>query len=84
MKILILSDLHYDYQAKYVRSFFRESLINAINQYEYDLIVISGDILESNVVLSKENPYRIIHELLGNDCPVVCCFGNHEFAYWSI
>jgi len=41
-------------------------------------VLIAGDVFENDILF---NPYR---ELAKLKVPVICCFGNHEFAYRSV
>lgn len=70
MRILALADLHMQYS--------NSEIINVkklVKQSNPDVILIAGDIFESNF---KGNPYE---ELAKLERRVICCFGNHEFAY---
>jgi predicted phosphodiesterase len=85
MKILLLSDLHLgskcfssdfyrDKQKRIFKSCFKQSLNDC------DLVVISGDIVESNVMsIDGVNPLDTLYKLFEKD--IVFCLGNHEFAY---
>ena len=75
MKILSFADLHItdtmSYQSEYVKK--------CIKQYNPDVVTISGDIFDNKQI----NPYKEISRFC-KDTPVVCCLGNHEFAYRTV
>lgn len=75
MKILCLSDLH--------RNLFNKNKINMqdiwiknlLYEHKPNIIVVTGDIHESN---SLRNPYADLQELM-EGIPTICTLGNHEF-----
>lgn len=75
MKILSFADLHivekYSYQMDCAKK--------CVKNYNPDVITISGDIFDNKDL----NPYKELSRL-SKDIPVICCLGNHEFAYRSI
>lgn len=54
-----------------------------VTKYNPDVIVIAGDIFEHYTVF-EENPYQILSDGIDADIPIVCCLGNHEFAYETV
>ena len=75
MNILSFADLHI--HEKY--SYQMDKAIKCVKCYNPDVITISGDIFDNKYL----NPYKELARL-SNDIPVVCCLGNHEFAYRSV
>lgn len=73
MKILLLSDLHLQGSAKRYERIFKHT--------KPDIIVITGDIYESNIHPSMV--YRNLSAIF-TDIPVVCTLGNHEFYYNTV
>ena len=85
MKILVLSDLHiYFWHSQWELSNYKKQLHQLLDNNKFDCVVISGDILESDFMSSNNDPYKFLHSLFENDYPIICCLGNHEFAYHSI
>jgi predicted phosphodiesterase len=83
MNILILSDLHLS-SAIFSSSFHfskQKRIIKGClkNLDKADLVVISGDVVESSVMNTQTNPLNLLYMLF--EKPVIFCLGNHEFAY---
>ena len=75
MKILSFADLH-------ITDIYHSSLDmvkKCVNEYNPDVVTISGDIFDEKNL----NPYKCLAKKIG-DIPVICCLGNHEFAYRSV
>lgn len=85
MNILVLSDLHFHFWNNESAVAYYKKIIHdkILNKEQYDCIVISGDIWEATFVGKKYNPYKFLSDLFEVDCPIICCLGNHEFAYNS-
>jgi hypothetical protein len=50
-----------------------------------DVILITGDIFETMFEsMAGINPYEELTKLLGDDIPIICTMGNHEFMYRTI
>mgnify|MGYP002674546805 CR=1 FL=1 len=107
VKILHLSDLHrYIDPMLYKDDKFRfntlerlnyqdEKIKEIIDQYNPDIVAITGDIFEDSVdiyrfftslnrlvdkdLLTKISPNTVIRNIIPNNIPVVYCLGNHEF-----
>jgi predicted phosphodiesterase len=87
MKVLILSDLHIS--ARYLAEKFYLEKQKRIFEFQFssilkdvDLILISGDVVESSIMKYKEcNPLDSLYYLF--EKPIIFCLGNHEFAYQS-
>lgn len=80
MKALIYSDLHLS--PKVLMDVFHRNKFKRILQLdkkEYDIVIISGDVVESSIMNCVENPLEKIYEIFNSD--VVFCLGNHEFAF---
>lgn len=73
-KILCLADLHMRFNG----SFEMTTLKDIIKREKPTYVLIAGDVFENDI---NFNPYK---ELAKLGVPVICCFGNHEFAYKSI
>ncbi|MCK9336244.1 MAG: metallophosphoesterase [Arcobacteraceae bacterium] len=73
LKILHLSDLHIN---KNTSSTFIEDLVSICNSLEYDIAVITGDILDCKV--SKIEDKLLILNQLRN---IFCVSGNHDLVY---
>lgn len=73
MKILCLADLHNSTN----KSFVNREMKKWSDEYNPDIIVIAGDVHESNI---QFNPYKSLAKNF-RDIPVVFCLGNHEFYY---
>ena len=73
-KILCLADLHIRFNA----AFQMKALKDIIKREQPSHVLIAGDVFENDITF---NPYK---ELAKLKIPVICCFGNHEFAYKSI
>ena len=75
MEVLCFSDLHIcgknSYQIEQAKKLYKE--------YCPDVVAISGDIFDDVSI----NPYEELSKI-SNDIPIVCCLGNHEFAYLSV
>lgn len=89
MKILCLADLHLHFiHDAYSVTNFKNTLKNQILEKEdFDCIVISGDIFESEIrYYSNFNPYKYLREIfnISEKIPIICCLGNHEFAGQTI
>lgn len=82
MKALIYSDLHLRPQVIY-DSFHRNKFkrILKLDEKEYDIVIISGDVVESSILKYNENPLDKLFEIF--EKPVIFCLGNHEFAFQS-
>lgn len=75
MKLLILSDLHFQFHADCGKSF-----LESLSLPDYDVAVIAGDVANSKkLVTTLEN----IHVVLGNK-PIVYVPGNHEYYHSSL
>ena len=66
-------------------------LHNRLKDKKIDMILISGDIFESKFIRTCQsskygNPCKALREVfeLDESIPIVCCLGNHEFAYEDI
>lgn len=74
LKLVMMSDLHLGYGNR------RDDLrkwVDQINEEHADLILIAGDIIDSNVKpLEEEASYEEFRRL---NAPVVACLGNHEY-----
>lgn len=78
MKILCLADLHISKPDGY---FFGEHTVNnLIENQEPDAVVIAGDIFDYPV----SDPYEELVKRIPTDNPIICCLGNHEFAYKTV
>ena len=76
MKILITSDLHI-MSIKDIN--LKLSFLERMRELDDpDVIVLAGDIFESNFIY-KKNPYKELSKLFP-DIPVICTLGNHEFV----
>lgn len=73
-KILCLADLHMRFNG----SFEFNALKDIVKREKPTYVLIAGDVFENDISF---NPYK---ELAKLKVPVICCFGNHEFAYKSI
>lgn len=73
-KILCLADLHIRYNG----SFEMAALKEIIKKEKPIYVLIAGDVFENDIAF---DPYK---ELAKLGVPVICCFGNHEFAYKSL
>jgi predicted phosphodiesterase len=75
MEVLCFSDLHicgkYSDQIEKAKKLYKE--------YRPDVIAISGDIFDDTQI----NPYKELSRI-SDDTPIICCLGNHEFAYRSV
>lgn len=84
MKALILSDLHlYFWHDKRELDKYKQ-IMQKITSKKFDCIIITGDIFEYDFVGLSNNPYKLLSEVLNVKCPIICCLGNHEFAYNTI
>lgn len=86
MNILVMSDLHLHFWNKESAiKHYKQALYNQIlSKKEFDCIVISGDIWEYDFVGKAINPYKFLSEIFNVNCPIICCLGNHEFAYKDV
>jgi len=73
MKVLILSDLHIDSKGDVNRK--HKTIMSSLDE-NIELVVICGDIFESYY---ECNPYKQLYRIFGDEVPVVCVLGNHEF-----
>jgi len=74
MKILCLADLH----IQATKSLQIKQAEDIVKKTDPDLVLVAGDVFEHNIDF---NPFKELSKLKK---PVVCCFGNHEFAYSSV
>jgi predicted MPP superfamily phosphohydrolase len=74
VKLLAFSDLHI--HNKYTFNEIRKKIAPLLRKYNPDIVIITGDIFEA---ACRVNPYKKISQLIGEDTPVVCTLGNHEF-----
>ena len=84
MRAIIFSDLHLSSKSLMDRFYFNKlKRILNLNPNEYDIVIISGDLVESNIMNYDYgvNPFERLFELFEKD--VVFCLGNHEFAFQS-
>jgi predicted phosphodiesterase len=81
MKALILSDLHLSPKTLAEKFYLKKyQRILGISPEKYDIVIISGDVVESSIMNCEGiNPLEALYELF--EKPVVFCLGNHEFAY---
>lgn len=84
MKALILSDLHLTPMVLFERfkTFKFKRIINDwYNLYknEIDIVIISGDVVESSVMKYNKSPLDALYTIFEKD--IVFCLGNHEFAF---
>lgn len=80
MKILCLSDLHRVVSDRFEQLGQDAWIAELMEKYHPDVVVITGDIFESNLSV---NPYEELHRLF-NGLPVICTLGNHEFCYTTV
>ena len=73
-KILCLADLH----MQSTKSMELSIVKKIIKDEKPSFVLIAGDVFENNIDF---NPYK---ELATLGLPVICCFGNHEFAYKTV
>ena len=74
LKVLMMSDLHLGYGNR--RADFHK-WVDKLNEEHADLILIAGDIIDSNLKpLEQEAVYEEFHRL---NAPIVACLGNHEY-----
>lgn len=86
MDILVLSDLHLHFwNNNRALNYYKESIHKQIlDKQIFDCIVISGDIWEYDMIFTDFNPYKLLRDIFEcEDIPIICCLGNHEFAYAS-
>jgi Icc-related predicted phosphoesterase len=86
MKILALSDLHLHFwNNSKALNYYKTALHKQIlDKNIFDCIVISGDIWEYDIVFTSNNPFKLLRDIFENEnIPIICCLGNHEFAYSS-
>ncbi len=82
IKILHLTDLHLGacYDEEYVEKYVQKILsYTREKQIEIDFIVITGDLIDGNIRLTKEmlEPFKQI------TCPIYYVSGNHEDYTWK-
>lgn len=75
MNVLCFSDLHISGKLSYQI----EQAKKCCKEYRPDVITISGDIFEDFNI----NPYKELSKI-SDDIPIICCLGNHEFAYGTV
>lgn len=76
-KICHISDLHCSYFGEH-----HEKLIEKIQDFEPDIIVLTGDIIDY-----KNRDFDCVEELLKgivNIAPCYCVFGNHEYVDYEV
>lgn len=78
MKILCLSDLHI--QCKSDKTKWTEYIGNILENDDIDVVVITGDVIESNY---DSDPYGMLHSICHGK-KVVFNLGNHEFFYRTV
>ena len=84
MKILALSDLHLHFVLNpKIMQYYKNVVWKKFHSLDFDCIVITGDIFESSAMNKWGfNPYQTLRWLFDfTDVPIICCLGNHEFAY---
>lgn len=74
MNVICFSDLHINHRNHINLSNMKE----LVHRYSPDVVTISGDIFDNPTI----NPYEELSKI--GDIPVICCLGNHEFAYGQI
>lgn len=74
MKVACFSDLHLNYKSHP----WLLKTKDIVRKEQPDVVVISGDIFDDFMI----NPYKELSKI--DDIPIICCLGNHEFAYSSI
>jgi predicted MPP superfamily phosphohydrolase len=79
IRILHVSDLHIDGDDMLNKR--TKQLRRVLSLERPDVIVITGDIFESNLTW---DPYATIADMVGDETPVIFTLGNHEFFYRSI
>jgi predicted phosphodiesterase len=84
MKALILSDLHMKPEIFnsdfHMLKYKRILKLNHITSDKYDIVLISGDVVESSIINNTAiNPLNTLYNLF--EKPVIFCLGNHEFAF---
>ena len=84
MKALILSDLHLTptiLTEKFQLAKYKRILkMNYITPDKYDIVIISGDIVESSIMrYNNVNPLDSLYSIF--EKKVIFCLGNHEFAF---
>lgn len=85
MKALILSDLHiYFWWNQNEVDDYKRLVSNITTDKEFDCIIISGDIFEHDLIGTSKNPYKFLSDIFNVNVPIICCLGNHEFAYKSV
>lgn len=82
MKILQLSDLHIQniHVMKYPYYPVFCEIQNVLNTEDPDVVIITGDIFESNIT---KGMHKALSDFFGNR-KVICTLGNHEFFYRTI
>ena len=92
MHIIAFSDLHlYFINTDFIVDTYKMFLKNRIKDKKIDMVLISGDIFESEFIRTCQtskygNPCKALRSLfeLDESIPIVCCLGNHEFAYEDV
>ena len=77
--ILGIADIHFN---NFINSKFLSSLKNLVINSKYDLILISGDIMNSNMYLNNKS-FNKVKSILDNisilgKCPIYISLGNHD------
>ena len=82
MKLLVLSDLHFNghlFHDRYFPTETRQRLLRCVPGLpDADLVIIAGDVVENSVMDFNSNPLKVLYSIFQRD--VVFCLGNHEFA----
>lgn len=84
MRILHTSDLHWDMEIFREEQHRAKELRDKIDEYEPEVIVISGDIFESTSDDKFKSPYRLLSEYIDDSLPIICVLGNHEFYNFRV
>ena len=74
MKVACFSDLHMCFKSHPWLMKTKDIVIKE----QPDVVVISGDIFDNKNI----NPYKELAKI--DDIPIICCLGNHEFAYSTV
>jgi len=84
MNIQIFSDLHFEPKVLSERFFTQKEKrkIENVNLHETDLILISGDVVESSIMNYPGNPLDALYTIFDKK-EIIFCLGNHEFAFKS-
>lgn len=92
MNIIAFSDLHlYFIDNDFILDTYKMFLHNRLKDKKIDAVLITGDIFESNYIRKVatsqcKNPCEALRSLfeLDESIPIICCLGNHEFAYEDV